>query len=97
MTTSFHEIDAKIKVLAKWEKEADTLYHASDFPNTAKQVRHMELEAKCERLRDEISKMGAALGVTQEELDAAIKEAKSSVAPGQARALVALEPRRLRE
>ncbi|MGA3110343.1 MAG: hypothetical protein ABSD99_12995 [Candidatus Bathyarchaeia archaeon] len=80
MTTSFHEIDAKIKVLAKWEKEADTLY-----------------EAKCERLRDEISKMGAALGVTQEELDAAIKEAKSSVAPGQARALVALEPRRLRE
>ena len=74
------QIEAQLKVLATLEMERDTRSRATTF-----QERYFlwkPLDDRCKLLKNELLQLGKALGVTKEQIDAAIgKKSQSQPSP----------------
>jgi len=69
------QIEAQVKALATLEMERDTRSRATNF-----QERYFlwkPLDDRCKLLKNELLQLGKTLGVTKEQIDAAIEEEKS--------------------
>jgi len=76
MTTGFDEFNHKIHDLIKRENECDDLFEGIKNGNGENALRYFALRDACKELRKEILKSAMSAGLTRENINIKIKEAK---------------------
>lgn len=77
MPTGFAEFDNKIHDLVERENECDELFEDIKNGNGENALRYFALRDTCKELRKEILKSAMSAGLTRENINLKIKEAKS--------------------
>ena len=76
MTTGFDEFNNKIHDLVERENECDDLFEDIKNGNGENALRYFALRDTCKELRKEILKSAMSAGLTRENVNMKIKEAK---------------------
>lgn len=79
MMTGLDEFDSKIHDLVERENECDDLFKEIKNGNGENSLRYLALRDACKELRKGILKSAKSAGITRENINMKIKEAKSGV------------------
>ena len=79
MMTGLDEFDSKIHDLVERENECDDLFKEIKNGNGENSLRYLALRDACKELRKGILKSAKSAGITRENINMKIKEAKSGM------------------